>query len=259
MSTDFFTVENNEAICLITFNRAKVHNALNEAFISSLTHILKKIESQADIKVVLIKAEGQSFCAGADLNWMKQSIQFTEEENIEDARLLSKLMHTLYTLKKPTISLVQGPTYGGGVGLVACCDIAIASQEALFCFSEVKLGLIPAVISPYCVEAIGARQARRYFLSGEIISAHKALELSLVHELVSAEALFETGLKVAKKLSNNAPNALKTMKTLTQRISQKCIDETLREKMMKAIATTRTSPEALEGMNAFFEKRKPSW
>lgn len=259
MTTDLFTVETIETTCVITFNRPDVHNAMNEMFITSLIAHLKTAEANNDMKVILIKANGKSFCAGADLQWMKKSIQFTETENIEDARALSQLMHTLYTLKKPTITLVQGATYGGGVGLVACSDIAIANTDAVFCFSEVKLGLIPAIISPYCVEAIGARQARRYFLSAELITAQKALALSLVHELVPNDALYETGMTIAKKMAHNAPNALMTMKGLTQRISQKCLDETIREKTMKLIAKTRTSAEAQEGMTAFFEKRKPNW
>lgn len=259
MINDLFILEQEKGIQTICFNRSAVHNAMNESFISELTTHLKAAETNTDTKVILLKANGASFCAGADLNWMKESAEFTRDENLYDAGKLSLLMHTLYTLQKPTIALVQGAALGGGVGLVACSDIVIASDKASFCFSEVKLGLIPAVISPYCIEAIGIREARRYFLTAEKISAELALRLNLVHEVVSHERLNEYGLKIAYKLCNNAPKAIKNIKKLTLELAKKTIDNEVLETTMKAIADTRISAEAQEGMRAFFEKRKPNW
>jgi methylglutaconyl-CoA hydratase len=259
MTASPFCVEEKDGFYMVTFNRPDSHNAMDELFITELTHLLKKAEKNPAIKVVILKANGSSFCAGADLNWMKKSIKFSLDENIEDAKKLSILMDTLYTLKKPTIALIHGPVYGGGIGLVACADIVIATESASFCFSEVKLGLIPAIISPYCINLLGERQARRYFLSAELIAAKKALQLSLVHELVEEGGLLEAGLKMAKKISRHSPQALKSIKELSIDINGKDINDAIREKTMNAIATIRVSEEAQEGMTAFFEKRKPNW
>ena len=175
----------NQGIATITLNRPEIHNAFDDAIISELNLVLDKIESDSSIRVVVLRAEGKSFSAGADLRWMRRMADYTSAENKADAMQLAALMDKLNHLNKPTIARVQGAAFGGGVGLVACCDIVVASDRALFCLSEVRLGLIPAVISPYVVAAIGERASRRYFMTAERFKAEEALRLELVHEVVS--------------------------------------------------------------------------
>src|SRR5579872_4401364 len=195
-------------ICTLTLNRPKVHNAFDNVFVSELTATLEKIDSNPAIKVVLLKAAGDHFSAGADLQWMHRIAQFSFDENRNDALLLVKLMSTLNTLSKPTIALVHGAAFGGGVGLVACCDIAIAAESASFCLSEVKLGLIPAVISPYIVAAMGQRAARRYCLTGERFDAKEAHRIGLVHIVVGEHALQSAAMTQVEIILSNAPQAM---------------------------------------------------
>ena len=259
MTKTFLLSEKSNAIFTITFNRPEVRNAMDAQFIDEFTQLLQEVNIDDTVRVVILRANGQSFCAGADLHWMKNSIQYTQAENLEDAKKLSTLMQTLYTLSKPTICLVQGAAYGGGVGLVACADIALATRQASFCFSEVKLGLIPAVILPYCLLALGHRLIRRYCLSAEMISADKAYEIGFIHEIVDETKILEKALEIANQISSNAPHAVKAMKALIQRTTNKVIGENLREKTMQAIARIRSGDEAQEGMGAFFAKRTPNW
>jgi len=252
-------LEINHSIAKITFNRPTIHNAFDDLLIEELTQTLISIEQYKQIRVVLLTSTGTSFCAGADLNWMKKMAEYSRDENLKDAQALAKLMEVLNNLSKPTIALVQGPTYGGGVGLVACCDIAIAAHEANFCLSEVKLGLVPAVISPYVIDAIGARAARRYFLTAEKFDAEAALRLGLIHQIVPSQELETAGTQLAKTIISNSPNAVTTAKKLISKINKQFIDKKLIQITAECIADIRSSAEGKEGVNAFLQKRKPSW
>lgn len=250
-------LKKDDYIAHIILSNPEKHNAFDEHLIENLLQTLAEIEKDDMIRVVILSAEGSSFSAGADLNWMKKMSASSEEENLNDAMKLAKLMQKLNTLNKPTIALIQGNAFGGALGLIACCDIALAAPHALFCFSEVKLGLIPAVISPYVIAAIGERMARRYFLSAERFSAQAALNMELIH-IISGD-LMTDGLNLAKQMANNSPCALKQIKALTLQITQKPIDEEIIQKTAKAIANARVSSEGQEGLTAFLEKRSPAW
>lgn len=246
-------------VARVTLTRAEVHNAFNEALIAELTAALDGIGHDSRVRVVVLAAQGHSFSAGADLNWMKAMAGYSRDENLEDARRLARLMRTLNALPKPTIALVQGPAYGGGVGLAACCDIVIAVEEAKFCLSEVKLGLIPAVISPYVAAKIGEAAARRYFLTAEAFSAWQAERLGLVHEVVDRGALEARGRQVVDALLQGGPLAQRAAKDLVFAVAGGRVDEGLIEDTAARIAELRASDEGREGINAFLEKRKPNW
>jgi len=246
-------------IATVTLNRPEIHNAFDDALIQQLTALLEKINHDASIRVVILAANGKSFCAGADVNWMKKMAAYTQQENLADSQALAKLMQTLNDLSKPTIALVQGAAYGGGVGLVACCDIAIANTQATFCFSEVRIGLVPAVISPYAIKAIGERAARRYFLTAEKFDATEAYRLGLLHAIVPPEELISTGEKIAQTLLTNSPQAITIAKHLIPNVSNKSIDQELIQLTTECIAAIRVSQEGQEGLTAFLEKRAPKW
>ncbi|AJE04712.1 enoyl-CoA hydratase/isomerase family protein [Geobacter pickeringii] len=246
-------------IATLTMNRPELHNAFDDALIATLTGELRRLESDDAVRVVVLAAAGRSFSAGADLSWMRRMADYTREENLADALGLAELMGTLATLKKPTIAAVQGAAYGGGVGLVACCDIAIASRRATFCLSEVKLGLIPAVISPYVVEAIGPRAARRYFQSAESFGGDEAHRLGLVHEVTAEEELSGAVERLAAGLLANGPRAMAAAKELVARVAAGPVDGAMIRDTAERIAATRASDEGKEGLSAFLEKRKPAW
>jgi len=212
-----------------------------------------------DVRAVVLAGAGRSFSAGADLNWMRRTADYSEVENLADARALAGLMRTLDRLPKPTVALVQGAAYGGGVGLVACCDIAVASTAAVFSLSEVRLGLLPSVISPYVVDAIGPRAARRYFLTAERFDAAEARRLGLVHEVVAPEDLEAAGARVLAALAECGPAAQAASKALVARVARGPIDDAMVEDTARRIAALRATPEGREGVMAFLEKRKPSW
>lgn len=243
----------------LTMNRPEIHNAFDDDLIALMTQQLRRLEADDSVRVVFLAASGKSFSAGADLGWMRRMADYTREENLADALGLASLMNTLNCLKKPTVAVVQGAAYGGGVGLVACCDVAIASRRASFCLSEVKLGLIPAVISPYVVEAIGPRAARRYFQSAEVFDAAEAHRLGLVHEIVAEENLEATADRIFGALMKNGPFAMAAAKELVARVSSGPIDETMIRDTAERIAGTRASAEGKEGLSSFLEKRKPFW
>ena len=255
----FLEMIDDDGVAWVTLTRPEVHNAFDEALIAELTAVFSGFSTDARVRAVVLGARGRSFSAGADLKWMQRVAQYSEPENLDDARALADLMRTLFELPKPTLALVQGPTFGGGVGLVACCDIAIAAETANFSFSEVKLGLIPAVIGPYIIAAMGARAARRYFLTAETFSAREALRLGLVHEVVPDEALRDIGRKVLKALLKGGPNAQVAAKDLILAISGWPLDDDLVEETAKRIARVRASDEGREGVAAFLEKRKAGW
>ncbi len=246
-------------VATLTLNRAEKHNAFDDRMIADLLRALDKIEKDNSIRILVLRAAGKSFCAGADLDWMRRMADFDFAQNLADARQLAQLMYQLDRLNKPVIALVQGASFGGGVGLVACCDIAIASQDAIFSLSEVRLGLIPSVISPYVIAAIGSRAARRYFLSGERFDAARALQLGLLHEVVEPVSLDASLEQCIDALLNSGPSAQAAAKELVEQVQGRAIDESLIEETARRIAEVRASDEAREGLNAFLEKRKPDW
>ncbi len=243
----------------VTLNRPAMHNAFDDSLIALLTDELKRLDRDSNIRVVVLAAKGKNFSAGADLNWMKRMAGYSLEENLEDAKKLAHLMKTLNGLSKPVIAAVQGAAFGGGVGLVACCDIVIASTRASFSLSEVKLGLIPSVISPYVADAIGSRAARRYFLTGERFSAEEAYRLGLVNEVVEEDELNSAVEKICHILLQNGPEAIGEAKKLIASVSRGNIDENMINRTAHWIAEVRASHEGREGLSAFLEKRKPNW
>ena len=259
MSDELVLQEIDKGVGRLTLNRPEVHNAFDDALIAQLTAALLSLEADRRVRAVVLAAAGKSFSAGADLAWMQRMAGYSESENLDDARALAGLMSTLDRLAKPTVALVQGAAFGGGVGLVACCDIAIASEAASFSLSEVKLGLIPAVISPYIVAAMGPRAARRYILAAERFSAHQALRLGLVNEVVPADRLEETGQLVLDHLAQGGPRAQTEAKDLVLSLASRPIDREVVEETAQRIARIRVGEEAREGLAAFLEKRKAEW
>jgi methylglutaconyl-CoA hydratase len=253
-------IEHQGPIGIVTLNRPERHNAFDDALIAELTETLRAMEGDASVRVVVLSAAGASFSAGADLNWMKRMAGFSRDENVLDAMALGALMRTLAHLAKPTVARVQGAAYGGGVGLVACCDIAVALQGATFSFSEAKLGLIPAVISPYVIAAIGERAARRYFLTAERFDAAEAWRLGLVHELAaSPEELDDALEEIVEALLACGPAAQRESKELIRAVANRPVLSDVIQDTAERIAKVRASPEGREGVTAFLEKRKPAW
>ena len=243
----------------IALARPSRHNAFDEQLIAELTAVLGECERDDSVNTVVLSAEGKNFSAGADLDWMRRAAAQTHEQNFADAQGLATLMRTLDELAKPTIGLAHGATFGGGVGLIACCDIAIAASDAKFCFSETRLGLIPAVISPFVITAIGARNARRYFQTAETFDADIARSIGLVHEVVPQSALRERALALTEALAGTAPDAKAASKRLVRNVAGRQFGDDISDLTARAIADTRAGEEAKEGIAAFFEKRKPRW
>lgn len=243
----------------IVLNRPDQHNAFDDKLIVELIDALDRLATDRSIRVVALRAEGKSFSAGADLNWMRRMADYDQDQNLADALQLAELMRRLNSLPKPTIARVQGAAFGGGVGLIACCDIAVASVKAQFSLSEVKLGLIPAVISPYVVRAIGERAARRYMLSAERFDAQQARQLGLLHEVVEHDALDTCLENMIATLLASGPAAQAAAKDLIFHVSGREIDQRLIENSARRIAAIRASDEGREGLNAFLEKRRPDW
>lgn len=248
-------------VATLTLDRPAVHNAFNAELIAELTGLLARVGADPEVRVVVLAAEGASYSAGADLNWMRSMANYSEAENHADALKLAELMRTLAYLPKPTIARVQGAAYGGGVGLVACCDVAIGVPEAKFGLTEARLGLVPAVISPYVVAAIGARQARRWFQNGAAFDAHKALALGLLHEVVPASELDACVDREIDALQKSGPTATLVAKRLVEGIfgRDEAGQRKLDEQTAALISRLRVSLEGQEGLNAFLEKRPPNW
>lgn len=260
MTYQTILIEIDGPLGILTLNRPDRHNAFDEQLIEELTLGLDELEANPEVRVVVISAVGKSFCAGADLHWMKRAAAFTPEENLIDAKKLAELMRTLNDLKKPTVARVQGPAYGGGVGLVACCDIALATFDAQFALTEVKLGLIPAVISPYVIAKLGEKYARRFFLTAERFSASEAYRIGLVHEIVPDETgLDEAVGEIVNILLQNSPSAMTAAKQLVSTVASQPVSGMLIDYTAQAITRQRASPEGREGISAFLEKRKPAW
>jgi methylglutaconyl-CoA hydratase len=253
-------VETQGPVGLVTLNRPERHNAFDDALIADLTGALRSLEADDQIRLVVLSGAGKSFSAGADLNWMKRMAGFSRDENQRDAMGLGALMRTLAHLRKPTVARVHGAAYGGGVGLVACCDIAVALQSATFSLSETKLGLIPAVIAPYVVSAIGERAARRYFLTAERFDAAEAWRLGLVHELaINEEELDQKLGEIVDALLTCGPVAQREAKELILAVAHRPVTSEVIQDTAERIARVRSSPEGREGVAAFLEKRKAAW
>ncbi len=260
MTYQSIITEVDNAVGILTLNKAERHNAFDEVLIAEITAGLRELEADPRVRAVVLSSTGKSFCAGADLNWMKRAAGYSQEENLRDAHKLAELMRTLNELAKPTIARVQGPAYGGGVGLIAACDIAVATYDALFALTEVKLGILPAVISPYVLAAIGERHARRYMLTAERLSAAEAYRIGLLHEIVPGEEQLDEAIgEILDSLLKNGPQAQAQCKALIRAVSGQPIDATTIEETAQRITSVRSSPEGKEGLTAFLEKRKPNW
>ncbi|HSN45047.1 MAG TPA: enoyl-CoA hydratase/isomerase family protein [Casimicrobiaceae bacterium] len=252
-------VDVNDTVAVVALARPDVHNAFDETLIAELTRTLAALDADPGVRVVVLAGQGRSFCAGADLNWMQRMAGYGHAENLADAGALANMLATLDRMAKPTIARVHGAAYGGGVGLVACCDIAIAAQEATFSLSEAKLGLIPATVGPYVVAAIGARQARRYFLSAERFTAAEALRIGLVHDVVPGDAIDERLDTLIDALLVAGPRAQAESKALIRSVAARRIDDAVIADTVEWIAGVRASPEGREGVAAFLERRRPAW
>jgi len=250
---------NSQGVATVSLNRADKHNAFDDDMIATLSEAFSALAENAAVRVVVLRSEGKSFSAGADLNWMKRMASYSREDNLRDAKALAEMLKRLNNLPVPTIARVQGAAFGGAVGLVSCCDIAIATERASFCLSEVKIGLTPATISPYVVAAIGPRASRRYFISAERFGAVKAEQLGLVSEICDSMQLDERIGEVVKALLANSPIAMMQAKHLVRDVAHQSIDEALISDTCERIANIRVSSEGQEGLSAFLEKRSPAW
>jgi methylglutaconyl-CoA hydratase len=253
------TIEHEGPVATVWMNRAEVFNAFNEQLIDELTRACALLEQDASVRVVVLGGRGPHFSAGADLNWMRRAAQAGEQENLEDARRFARMLHALSNLSKPTIARVQGAALGGGTGLAAACDMAVASSDAVFSTSEVKFGIIPAVISPYVLRAIGPRHALRYFQSAERINAERALAIGLVNEVAPLEHLDAALTALVKPLLAGGPLAQKAAKDLITAVHGRPIDADTLEITAQRIARQRRTDEARDGVSAFLDKRPPAW
>ncbi len=251
--------ERQGPIYSITLNRAEKHNAFDDILLAQLQIALDEAVACKHTRVIVLKANGRHFSAGADLAWMERMAQFSFDENLADANILANVLYTLYQSPKPTIAMVQGAAFGGGAGLIAACDIAIAAVSARFCFSEVKLGLIPAVISPYVVKAIGERAATGLFMTAEAFDAQRALDLKLIHHCVPDDELLTFTNQVVTALSQNGPTAVPASKALVRQVGSLPIDDALQAITATLIAKQRASTEAQIGLHAFLNKETPRW
>lgn len=261
MDNNVLLAVDRRGIATLTLNRPAVHNAFDAALVARLTESLVGLKERGDARIIVLTGAGRSFSAGADVHWMRSMAGCSEEENIEDALHLADLMSLLNSMPLPTVARVNGHAYGGGVGLIACCDIAIASNEARFALSEVRLGLVPAVISPYVITAIGERNARRLFLSAEAMDAKLARRVGLVHEIAKPNKLDDALEHQLGMLLKGGPNALRESKELIFTVEGGAIsaDEALKHRTAQIIAQLRVSAEGQEGLAAFLEKRAPKW
>jgi methylglutaconyl-CoA hydratase len=259
MTYDTLLVTVADKVATVTLNRPDLRNAFNEGAIAELARVFDELGRDDAVRAIVLAANGPSFCAGADLNWMKKMAGYSHDENEADAMRLAEMLRTIYLCPKPTVARVQGDCYAGGMGLVAACDIVVASEAAGFCLSEVKLGLIPATISPYVIKAMGEQAARRYFLTAERFDAAEAQRIGVAHAVVAPEALDATVAGIVKALVNNSPHAVRQAKTLVREIVGQPVDDALLRDTAGRIAAIRASIEGREGVASFLEKRKPTW
>ncbi len=257
------TIAVQDRIARITLSRPEVRNAFNDEVIQELKAAFETVGARDDVRAVVLAAAGPAFCAGADLNWMRRMADYTREENVADAGQLAAMLKAIYECPKPTIAAVQGDVFAGGMGLVAACDMAVSVRTATYCLSEVKLGLIPATISPYVIRAMGARAAHRYFLTAERFSAEDAHRIGFVHELVpgddGGDALDAKVGELAQALVSASPAAVRACKRLVQDVAERTIDDALIAATVEGIADIRASDEGREGVASFLQKRKPAW
>lgn len=259
MSYQTLEIEPQGQVATIWLNRPDVRNAFNETSIAEITAAFRALDQNQQVRVIVLAARGTAFCAGADLNWMKKMAGHTDIENLADAAALAEMLRVIYHCTKPVIARVQGDCYAGGMGLVAACDIAVASSSAGFCLSETRLGLIPATISPYVIRAIGERAARRYFLTAERFDAAEAHRIGLLHEVIDAEGLDQAVGKLTQALLACSPHALDEAKRLVREVSCETIDAELIADTVRRIAEVRSSVQGREGVQAFLNKREPGW
>jgi methylglutaconyl-CoA hydratase len=247
------------AVARIWLNRPELRNAFDDVVIRELGDAFAQASAAPEVRVIVLGANGPAFCAGANLNWMRRAADFTHEENMADAGGLAAMLRTIHESPKPVIARVQGDVYAGGMGLVAACDIAVSADTAWYCLSEVKIGLIPATISPYVLRAMGTRAAQRWFLTAERFTAAEAHRIGFVHEVVAADALDAKVAELVKALTSASPAAVRACKTLIADVAGREIDDALIAKTVQGIADIRASGEGREGVQAFLQKRKPSW
>jgi methylglutaconyl-CoA hydratase len=260
MTYETIQLEKNSAgVALVWLNRPDIRNAFNETMIAELADAFRAVDTDPAMRAMVLAGRGPAFCAGADLGWMKKMSGYTFAENHADALGLARMLHTLYTMKKPTVARVHGPAFAGGMGLVAACDVAVAAHGAEFCLSEAKLGLIPATISPYVIAAMGARAAHRYMLTAERFPAAEAYRIGFVHALCVDEDLDGTVDALLGHLVQGGPAAHAATKDLIRAVAGRAIDEDLIGDTATRIATARASDEGKEGIRSFLEKRKPAW
>ena len=259
MATNNLSVTYDGAVARITLTQPEIRNAFSDEVIAEITAAFNEVGARTDVRAVVLAAEGPAFCAGANLNWMRRMADYTRDENVADAGKLAEMLRVIYECPKPTIARVQGDVYAGGVGLVAACDMAVAVDTAGFCLSEVKLGLIPATISPYVIRAMGARAAHRYFLTAERFSAAEAHRIGFVHEVVAADELDVRVGVLTQALVNAGPAAVKACKRLVRDVAEREINDTLIATTVDGIADIRASAEGREGVSSFLQKRKPHW
>jgi methylglutaconyl-CoA hydratase len=261
MSENLLLSIDGRGVATVTLNRPDKRNAFGDELITELTDLLKHLDGDAGVRVLVLTGAGDSFSAGADLNWMRAMAGYSETENFTDAVKLADLMATLERMSKPTVARINGHAFGGAVGLIACCDIALASKKAKLCLSEVRLGLVPAVISPYVIAAIGARQARRLFMTAEAISAKQARKIGLVHDVAKPDELEELVEEQVSMLLKAGPRALAEAKRLVKEVMGVSGDrqQALRLSTSAMIARLRVSEEGQEGLSAFLDKRPPAW
>ena len=252
-------IERVGTVATLWMNRPAVLNAFDEKLIAEMAQACAELDADANVRVVILGGRGKHFSAGADLNWMKRAAQFTYEQNLEDARKFADMLRTLSSLSKPTIARVHGAALGGGTGLTAACDMAIASSDAVFSTSEVKFGIIPSAISPYVLRAIGPRHALRYFQSAEQITAQRALAIGLISEVVEPAELDACLSKLVAALLQGGPLAQHAAKNLIGAVSGQPIDEKLSAETAERIARQRATDEAKDGISAFLDKRSPAW
>ena len=257
--TSALRIATQNRVATIVLSRPDVRNAFNDEVIAELSQAFIQLGDDPQVRAIVLMAEGPAFCAGADLNWMRRMADYSREENEQDAEKLAFMLRTIYECPKPTIARVQGDVYAGGMGLVACCDMAVSVDTANYCLSEVKLGLIPATIGPYVIRAMGPRASHRYFLTAERFSAAEARRIGFVHEVVPADQLDATVSTWVQALLAASPNAIKECKKLVQYVADRDITRLLIDHTVKAIADIRASDEGKEGVQSFLNKRKPAW
>lgn len=258
MNYDTLTVSENKNVITVALNRPEVHNAMNELLIKELTGCFAELNNKKNVRVIILTGNGKSFCGGADLNWMKSMIKYSKKENIKDSKKLLSLFETIYSCRKPVIGRINGSAFGGGLGLIAVCDITVAVPGLPFAFSETKLGIIPSIVSIYVIRRIGHANARRLFITGERFSSEHAKEIGLIDCVVPAQELDARIQQVVEEMKTSAPLAIGEAKNLVKTHQEMTVEE-YKEYTVHKIAELRVSEEGQEGTTAFLEKRKPRW